>query len=218
MTSYLDPRDAFLRQWRGDETAPAPTLAPKPQPSELEVPPPAKVGRPKSHHGESLFQPDSTGRLKWPERLTAAYQQAVADMAETTFRLAKLVTEARRAMPFRQFLAMQTPLTPWNVRRLTAIARDKRLPPIAARLPTNWHLLYLLSRLDDETFQRFLDDGTIRHDMRKSPIAKLLRAKRAERKQNNPSRPIVEVPAEMDLPLKPPAVNPIHETEGGEQC
>jgi len=56
------------------------------------------------------------------------------------------------------------------------IAADPRIatPGVASRLPTGWTLLYRISRLDDEEFQRRLDDGTIRPDMKRSDLGPAL--------------------------------------------
>jgi hypothetical protein len=81
-----------------------------------------------------------------------------------------------------------------SVQRFVAIAEDERLTTAThvSRLPPSWGTLYLLTRLDDQTFDRLIQDGTINAGMERKAIEGL--------KQDHPGRrSSQQTPADQEL-------------------
>jgi hypothetical protein len=77
-----------------------------------------------------------------------------------------------------QFVAMVDEDLPFNegsARKLMAIGRDKRIRNVshAKHLPPSWDTLYVLSKLDDEQWERGIGDGLIHPGMERGEAAAL---------------------------------------------
>src|SRR4029077_16704111 len=71
-------------------------------------------------------------------------------------------------------------------------------------LPPNWGTLYQLSRLDDETFDRLLEAGTIRPEMERSEVNKVLRVTRVQADEQRVLK-LVPVPGKFRTLVLDPA-------------
>jgi N6-adenosine-specific RNA methylase IME4 len=122
-------------------------------------------------------------RKQWAKRLNAIWRQAAGNMLEAIFTLGRELIEAKEGpdkLPHGEFQKMvreDLEFTPRTAQRFMKIANDKRLTKAThvSRLPPTWGTLYLISRLDDPTFDRLIEDGTIRRDMERGEISKVLR-------------------------------------------
>lgn len=124
-----------------------------------------------------------SNRKQWAKQLNTAWCEARDGMLQAIFSLGNCLLAAKEGpdkLPHGEFqLMVQQDLefSPQTARKLMAIARDDRLLNRAhgRALPPHWHTLYLISRLDDEMFDRLTEDGTIRPDMERGEISKILR-------------------------------------------
>jgi N6-adenosine-specific RNA methylase IME4 len=119
---------------------------------------------------------------EWAKRIRACWQQSLHSILET----GRLLQQAKLALEHGDWTAMVECELPFDIRtaqRLMAIAADPRLTNAAHAplLPPHWMTLYELHRLDDETFQAHLADGTIHADMERRNISTA--AKQARRSQ-----------------------------------
>src|SRR5580765_599508 len=101
-------------------------------------------------------------------------------MLAAIFKLGNDLIDAKKELEHGEFIAMienDLPFTRQTANRLMAIARNRRLANVAhgLRLPPHWRTLYELTRLDDDTFERLLNDGIIRPEMERSEIGNALR-------------------------------------------
>src|SRR5262245_13636527 len=126
-------------------------------------------------------------RLQWAKRINAIWQEAAGNMLRAIFALGDELIKAKEGpdkLPHGEFQKMvqeDLDFTARTAQRIMAVARDKRITKAThgSLLPPEWHTLYLLSRLDDGTFNRLLKDGTIRPDMQRNEVAKILRVMHA---------------------------------------
>lgn len=108
----------------------------------------------------------------WAERIGSAWQKSIDAIFET----GRLIAEAKEALPHGAFAAMIENELPFGARaaqRLMAIANDEKLTNAthALHLPPSWTTLYELTKLDTETFERRIAEGTIRPDMQRREVA-----------------------------------------------
>jgi hypothetical protein len=68
-------------------------------------------------------------------------------------------------------------------KRLTNVSPGKHLPP-------SWTTLYELTKLDDDTLERKLRDGTIHPGMRRKDVARENRTKMSEFRRGSMSTPM----------------------------
>jgi hypothetical protein len=80
---------------------------------------------------------------------------------------------------------------------LMSIARDPRISNVehAKLLPPSWDTIYKLTRLDDGTFADLIEDGTIRPELERNEISKILRLSRVA---NDEKRILDLLPAAPD--------------------
>lgn len=121
----------------------------------------------------------------WHDRIVAAWRASVQGILDC----GRLLVEAKAALPHGAFGAMVEGL-PFGARtaqRLMAIAEDQRLSNAThgSHLPANWRTLYELSRLDDETFDARLADGTIRPEMDRRDITTIAKKARREARETD---------------------------------
>lgn len=122
-------------------------------------------------------------REQWAKQLNATWHAAKDSMLEAIFALGRDLLAARHGpdkLPHGEFQAMvreDLEFTPRTAQMLMKVASDQRLTKAkhASLLPPNWYALYLLSRLDDETFGRLVNDGTVCPDMERNAVSKVLR-------------------------------------------
>lgn len=114
---------------------------------------------------------DHSGAESWARRIGGAWQKSVDAIFET----GRLIAEAKAALPHGAFTDMVETKLPFGARaaqRLMAIAADEKLtnPTHVSHLPASWGTLYELTKLDTETFQRRIKEGTIRPDMQRREV------------------------------------------------
>jgi hypothetical protein len=114
-------------------------------------------------------------RTHWAARISAAWQHSVDSIIETGRLL--LAAKADPAMQHGEWGTMVESDLPFNrhtAHKLMQIARDKRLTNVShgKHLPPSWTTLYELTKLDDETFDQKLRDGTIHPDMQRKEASK----------------------------------------------
>jgi hypothetical protein len=116
-------------------------------------------------------------RTQWAARISVAWQQSVDSIIETGRLL--LAAKADPKMQHGEWGTMVESDLPFNrhtAHKLMQIASDKRLTNVSQgkHLPPSWTTLYELTKLDDDTLERKLRDGTIHPGMRRkdeSPAA-----------------------------------------------
>jgi N6-adenosine-specific RNA methylase IME4 len=122
-------------------------------------------------------------RKQWAKRINGIWRQAAGNMLDAIFILGRELIEAKEGpdkLPHGEFQKMvqeELEFSPGTARKFMSIARDKRLAKRSHVnvLPPSWGTLYQLTRLDDPTFARLLDDGTICRDMERGEVNKVLR-------------------------------------------
>jgi hypothetical protein len=112
-------------------------------------------------------------RTQWAARISAAWQQSVTSIIET----GRLLTEAKAALDHGEWLPMMESDLPFQrntAQRLMKIAADSRLANRAhvPLLPPSWGTLYELTKLDDDTFDQKLRDGSINPEMQRKDVAR----------------------------------------------
>ena len=104
----------------------------------------------------------------WRERITERWQESVQAIID----VGRLLLAAKAALEHGQFQTLfegedRLPFG-WNTaNKLMAIARDRRLinSEHVQNLPNSWGTLYELTKLDNATFAKALEDGTIHAEM-----------------------------------------------------
>ena len=119
-------------------------------------------------------------RNQWAERISDAWCEATSGMLAAIFSIGQDLIYAKGELEHGEFIAMTESDLPFGRRTaqmLMAVARDDRLTKTnrGSLLPPHWRTLYELTRLDNATFERMLDDGTIRPDMERSEVGNALR-------------------------------------------
>lgn len=114
---------------------------------------------------------DIGGVDAWARRIGGAWQKSIDAIFET----GRLIAEAKAALPHGAFTVMVETKLPFGARaaqRLMAISADEKLtnPTHVSHLPASWGTLYELTKLDTETFQRRIKEGTIRPDMQRREV------------------------------------------------
>lgn len=123
-------------------------------------------------------------REDWTSRIRATWQRSVVAIIET----GKLIVEAKASLPHGDFLAMIESDLPFEARqaqRLMAIAGDPKLVNATheSYLPAHVSTLYELTKLEPETFQARIDDGTICADMERADISTAVKQERRVRRE-----------------------------------
>jgi len=122
-------------------------------------------------------------RAQWAQRLSDRWREAADNMLQAIYQLGQDLIAAKDDLPhgdFSAMLASDLPFTHRTANRLMAVARDPRLWTQVSNLPPAWGTLYELTRLDDSTFDRLVGDGTIKPDMQRSDVGKVLRLQRVQ--------------------------------------
>lgn len=122
---------------------------------------------------------DATSPADWASRIVACWRLGFESVIHT----GRLIAEAKAALEHGRFEAMVETSLPFSSRTaqmLMAIAADLRLtnPKHASFLPPSWTTLYELHRLDDETFDKAIANGTIKPDVERAEIASVRKAVR----------------------------------------
>jgi hypothetical protein len=123
-------------------------------------------------------------RTQWATRISAEWQKSVDSIIETGHLL--LAAKADPKMQRGEWGTMVDSDLPFNrhtAHKLMQIAGDKRLTNVShgKHLPPSWTTLYELTKLDDETFDQKLRDGTIHPDMQRKDVGRKNRILSRER-------------------------------------
>lgn len=122
-------------------------------------------------------------RDDWSARITACWRQSIDGIIQT----GRLLAQAKAELPHGEFLPMveTLPFKLTMVQRLIAIAADARISNAAHGpiLPAHWRTLYELTKLNDETFQARIEDGTICASMERADIATAVKQSRRENRE-----------------------------------
>ena len=124
-------------------------------------------------------------RTEWATRIGSRWQEACAGMREATFQIGHDLIQSKKELDHGEFIAMiesDLPFGKRSAQMFKAIAEDDRLSKAKSisLLPPHWGTLYKISRFDDESLERFLDDGTINPDCTYAEINKVLRMERVK--------------------------------------
>jgi Protein of unknown function (DUF3102) len=114
-------------------------------------------------------------RTQWATRISAEWQKSVESIIETGRLL--LASKADAKMQHGEWRTMVESDLPFNrhtAHKLMQIAGDKRLANVSPgkHLPPSWTTLYELTKLDDDTFDQKLRDGSINPKMRRKDVAR----------------------------------------------
>jgi N6-adenosine-specific RNA methylase IME4 len=123
---------------------------------------------------------------EWADKIGASWRDTVTSIIATGELIA--AAKADPDLPHGQFVAMITLCTPFNVstaQRLMKIAADERVRTYLPQLPPVWTTLYEITKLDDETFEVYVADGTINSGMsnNRAIATALKKEKRAKRER-----------------------------------
>jgi Protein of unknown function (DUF3102) len=121
-------------------------------------------------------------RTQWAARISAAWQKSVDSIIET----GRLLIEAKAALDHGQWGPMvesDLPFSRQTAHKLMKVADDARLSNVAhvRHLPPSWGTLYELTKLDDDTFDQKLRDGSINPEMQRKDVARANRILNRER-------------------------------------
>jgi hypothetical protein len=85
----------------------------------------------------------------------------------------------------------ELPFNRHTAHKLMQIAGDKRLTNVSQgkHLPPSWTTLYELTKLDDDTFDQKLRDGSINPDIQRKDVARANRTKMSEFRRGSRSTP-----------------------------
>jgi hypothetical protein len=124
-------------------------------------------------------------RLRYVEVITNEWSAACSGMLKAIFRIGEELIKAKAELEHGQFLAMIESELPFG--RLTAwrfmtIARDERLANVSTlkHLPPHWNTLHQITRLDDQQFERLLNNGTIPPEVTYAEVNKVLRVEKVQ--------------------------------------
>jgi Protein of unknown function (DUF3102) len=123
-------------------------------------------------------------RTQWAARISATWQQSVDSIIETGRLL--LAAKADPKMQHGEWGTMVESDLPFNrhtAHKLMQIAGDKRLTNVSQgkHLPPSWTTLYELTKLDDDTFDQQLRDGSINPEMQRKDVTRANRILNRER-------------------------------------
>lgn len=112
-----------------------------------------------------------TTATDWAARITATWRQSIEAVIET----GRLIAQAKAGLPHGEFLAMcetKLPFCARTAQMLMRIGADGRLSDAkyVSLLPAHWGTLHDITRLDDETFDARIEDGTINPDMERKDV------------------------------------------------
>jgi len=124
----------------------------------------------------ALQPPPDAPASAWADRINACWRATFQGVLEA----GRLLNAAKTALEhgeFQKMLESQLQFQPRTAQRLMAIAADERITNAthASHLPTAWTTLYEITTLDDDQFEKALDDGVIRPDMERSEIAQIVK-------------------------------------------
>jgi N6-adenosine-specific RNA methylase IME4 len=130
-------------------------------------------------------------REQWAARIGEAWKGGADNMLSAIFGIATDLINARKRPPegglphgeFETMIKTDLPFGPRTAQMFMKIGRDQRLTELYTNhgsllVPASWRILYDLTRLDNETFYRLLQEGIINPEMERSDIAKELRLAR----------------------------------------
>lgn len=115
-----------------------------------------------------------TERQEYAERIRKTMGSTVEAIIET----GRLLCEAKAKLKHGDWTLMvenDLPFSPQTVRQLMAVSLDRRFQNngTAILLPPHWTTLYKLSELHDDEFERGIEEGIIRPDMKRSDVKRL---------------------------------------------
>lgn len=120
-------------------------------------------------------------REQWATKLNEIWTETNGRTLEGIFALGDGLIAAKAEVPhreFREMLEKDAKFTPRTAQRHIAIVSDQRLVKATrvSELPPHWGTLYELTKLDDLSFKKLVDDGTICPELERSDIKKILRS------------------------------------------
>jgi Protein of unknown function (DUF3102) len=137
---------------------------------------------------------DTAERTQWATRIWAVWQKSVDNIIET----GRLLHAAKADPKMRHgewgtMVESDLPFNRHTAYKLMQIAGDNRLTNVSPgkHLPPSWTTLYELTKLDDDTLNRKLRDGTIHPGMQRKDVARENRTKTSAgtgKAQSKPSR------------------------------
>lgn len=112
------------------------------------------------------------------QKYAARIQQTMSRTVEAILDTGKILCEAKAKLKHGEWTLMienDLPFTARTIQRLMAITHDPRLsnPTHVSLLPPSWGTLYQLSQLHDDEFERGIQEGLIRPDMKRSEVKRL---------------------------------------------
>jgi hypothetical protein len=110
------------------------------------------------------------------QRITAAWQQAVASILETGRLLIQAKDELRHG-EFGKMIESKLPFGSRTAQRLMCIASSRVLSNATylSHLPPSWSTLYLLTQMPEEELERLLADGTITCETQSKDVEEIFR-------------------------------------------
>jgi hypothetical protein len=123
-------------------------------------------------------------RAQWAAKIRTDCEQTVKEAVKGFLNLGRSLLKAKKELPHGEFLEMiehDLPFAASKAQRLMKIASNPKIAKAAhgQHLPGSWRTLYELTKLDDETFDKAVSDGTIHPSMTrreaKSSVVRIMR-------------------------------------------
>lgn len=116
--------------------------------------------------------------VDFAERINAAWRRSV----ESIFEVGRLLNQAKLELKrsgghghFERMIKDRLPFDHTTAERLMQIGGDTRLAAHAPLLPASWYTIHLLHKLDNQTLEAKIKDGTIRPSIERAEVEKLIK-------------------------------------------
>jgi N6-adenosine-specific RNA methylase IME4 len=125
-------------------------------------------------------------RREWIKRINSAWEEAQREMMESILKVGRelirwhayVKEHGMRGEWTELFESGELNMTRMTAHMLMTVANDERIVNYSLRMPPHWHTLYKITRLDDDTFDALLSDGTIGPNLTQNEIGRILRKQR----------------------------------------
>jgi N6-adenosine-specific RNA methylase IME4 len=132
-----------------------------------------------------IIKPDHLTRREWAKRLNEQWEEIRQTAVDGFVQLGRDLHEAKADLgehgKWQEFVENDLKFNPSTARafmRIAAWADNADNVRVMKLLPPDWGTLDKLTRLDDDTFARLVDDGTICPTLQRNEVSKILRMQR----------------------------------------
>ncbi len=119
----------------------------------------------------------STGLISTVDHYVTKIRERWQESVAAIIDVGRYFLEAKEVLPHGEFgkLCIELQITPRTAQRLMAIANDSRVtnPTHGSLLPSSWTTLYQLTKLNDASWGRAVEQGAINPEMSREDVIKL---------------------------------------------